>query len=257
MKPKRKRVFPIEILMKGVRYHGFAIAQFWIKMKGEQWCMRPELVLFDMDGLIFDSERLFMEALGEVMAEQGYTLTKKVYVETLGTAGENLARIMHSHYGEGYDVQKTGHVARERMDQKVAAGCQGLPIKKGILELLVYLVEQDIPCMVASSTKSCYVERYLQEAGIDWYFNKGVIGGEMVQHSKPDPEIFLLACEKAGVEPEHVLVLEDSENGIRAAHAGRIPVICIPDLRQPSQEVAEMAEAILSDGLAVIDYLQK
>ena len=219
--------------------------------------MKPKLILFDMDGLIFDSERLFMESLEAVMAEQGYTLTKEIYLETLGTAGTRLAQIMQAHFGAGYDAAKTGHAARRRMEQKVAEGGQGLPLKKGILELLVYLVEQDIPCMVASSTKTCYVEQYLQEAGIDWYFEKGVIGGEQVQHSKPDPEIFLLACTKAGVAPEEALVLEDSENGVRAAHAGRIPVICIPDLKQPSEEIAAMTEAVLPDGLAVISYLQQ
>lgn len=217
--------------------------------------MRPELIIFDMDGLIFDTERLFMNALGRVMAERGYTLTEEVYLETLGTASNRTSEIMHRYYGDDYDDRGIGHAARELMEAETAKTGVGLPLKKGILELLVYLVEQDIPCVVASSTKSEFVKKYLEEAGIDWYF-RGIIGGDMVKESKPNPEIFLKACALTGTSPEHALVLEDSENGIRAAAAGSIPVLCIPDMKYPEEEVVKLTEAILEDGSAVISYLQ-
>ena len=216
--------------------------------------MRPELVIFDMDGLIFDTERLFMKALTQVMAEEGYTLTEEIYVQTLGAAGDTVVRIMHQYFGEDFDDIRFGREARKRMEEEAEKTGVGLPIKKGILELLVYFVEQDIPCVVASSTRSCFVQKYLEEAGIDWYF-RGVVGGEMVQESKPNPEIFLKACSLTGAAPEHALVLEDSENGIRAAASGGIPVICIPDLKYPEESAAVLTEAILEDGFAVMEYL--
>lgn len=217
--------------------------------------MRPELIIFDMDGLIFDTERLFMNALRKVMAEKGYTLTEEVYLQTLGAAGSRVSEIMHRYYGDDYDDSGIGRAARERMEAETAQKGVGLPLKKGILELLVYLVEQDIPCVVASSTRSTFVKKYLEEAGIDWYF-RGVIGGDMVKESKPNPEIFIQACSLTGTSPANALVLEDSENGIRAAAAGGIPVLCIPDMKYPEEKVAKLAEAILEDGFAVISYLQ-
>ncbi len=217
--------------------------------------MRPELIIFDMDGLIFDTERLFMNALARVMAERGYTLTEEVYIQTLGAAGNTVSEIMHRYYGDEYDDRAIGRAARELMEAETAEKGVGLPIKKGILDLLVYLVEQDIPCVVASSTRSIFVKKYLEEAGIDWYF-RGIIGGDMVKESKPNPEIFLKACALTGTSPEHALVLEDSENGIRAAAAGGIPVLCIPDMKYPQEDVAKLTESILEDGFAVIAYLQ-
>ncbi len=217
--------------------------------------MRPELIIFDMDGLIFDTERLFMKALSQVMAEKGYNLTEEVYLQTLGAAGSRVSEIMHRYYGDDYDDIGIGQAARERMEAETAKNGTGLPLKKGILELLVYLVEQDIPCVVASSTRSVFVKKYLEEAGIDWYF-RGIVGGDMVKESKPNPEIFLKACSITGTMPEHALVLEDSENGIKAAAAGNIPVLCIPDMKYPEKEAAKLAAGILEDGFHVIEYLQ-
>lgn len=216
--------------------------------------MRPELIIFDMDGLIFDTERLYMEASTEVMAEHGYTMTPEIYKQLIGTAGETFLQLMHGFFGEDIDTESIGRESRARMDAKVDATCLGMPLKPGILELLVHLVEQDIPCAIASSTPSVSVKKYIAEAGIEWYF-QDVIGGELVKDSKPNPEIFLLACERSHVAPANALVIEDSENGVRAAHAAGIPVICIPDMVEPSKEVADMAYAVVQDAFKVIELL--
>lgn len=216
--------------------------------------MRPELIIFDMDGLIFDTERLYMEASTEVMAERGYTMTREIYTQLIGTAGETFLQLMHGFFGEDIDTESIGKEARARMDARVDATCLGMPLKPGILDLLVHLVEQDIPCVIASSTPSASVKKYIAESGIEWYF-QDVIGGELVKDSKPNPEIFLLACERNHVEPANALVIEDSENGIRAAHNAGIPVICIPDMVEPSKEVADMTAAVVKDGFQVIEML--
>lgn len=202
--------------------------------------------LFDMDGLIFDTERLFMEQLALVMAEEGYRLSREVYIRTLGMGGRELEQVMLSEYGEDYPFHEMGRRARERVD--VVADTVGLVLKPHILELLVWLQEQGLVCAVASSSNSVSVRKYLECTGILSYFSV-IIGGEMVEHSKPAPDIFLLACEKCGLEPHQAVVFEDSENGVRAAAAADIPVICVPDLKQPSPEVCQMANAVVNSDI--------
>ena len=184
-------------------------------------------VIFDMDGLVFDTERVFMEQLAVVMKEKGYNLSREVYIKTLGTGGSRLKDIMYSEYGEDYPFQECGDIAQSRL--VMIAETIGLNIKPQIQELLVMLKEKGIPCAVASSTKSAYVEKYLKHAGLLGYFQK-IIGGEMAKHSKPEPDIFLMACEKLNTAPQKALVLEDSENGVKAAFTAGIPVICLTRL---------------------------
>ena len=198
--------------------------------------------IFDMDGLIFDTERLFMEQLAIVMKEHGYVLTKKIYCETLGVGGKLLEEIMCSYFGEDYPVSEMGKKVEKRV--RMVADTVGLMIKPQIPEVLQYLQEQGALCAVASSTNSDAVKHYLGRAGILQYFQE-IVGGEMVEKSKPEPDIFLLACKRLGQKPEECVVLEDSENGVRAAKKAGCSVICVPDLKQPSEEAAELADYLV------------
>lgn len=210
----------------------------------------PKRVIFDMDGLIFDTENMFMRELGRVMAEHGYTLTRERYVKTLGLTGERLRNTMLGYYGSEYPHAEMSRRARDRVDKAALAG--ELTIKPGIRELLELLRKKKIPCAVASSTHTVYVEKYLTAAGLRGYFDE-VIGGEMAERSKPAPDIFLKALN--GVAPENALVLEDSENGIRAAHAAGIPVICIPDMAYPSPECEAMTAAVVNSAAEALRLL--
>lgn len=199
-------------------------------------------VIFDMDGLVFDTERVFMEQLAVAMKERGYILTQDIYKETLGTCGSKLKDIMYTEYGGDYPFEECGHTAQSRIN--IIAETVGLTVKPQIRELLSMLKEKGIPCTIASSTNSAYVARYLTHSGLSGYFSE-ITGGEMVKYSKPEPDIFLMACEKLKTHPHEALVLEDSENGVKAAAAAGIPVICIPDLREPSKEVLKLAAAVV------------
>lgn len=203
---------------------------------------KKKAAIFDMDGLIFDTERLFMEQLAIAMKEHGYTLTKEIYCETLGLRGERLEQIMRSHYGPDYPFSEMGKRAEQRV--RMVAETVGLSMKPQITEVLKYLQEKKILCAVASSTRSDSVRFYLEKAGILPYFQQ-IIGGEMTEKSKPEPDIFLLACKGLDKKPEQCLVLEDSENGVRAAAAAGCSVICVPDLKQPSEEVIRLADYIV------------
>ena len=172
---------------------------------------RPDLVIFDMDGLILDSERLFMEQERIVCLQYGYDMTTENYITTIGTAGETLNRIIEA---------------------------QGPPVKPGIGDLMEALYRNKIPFCICTSTDTDTATHYMEMAGFLPYL-QFLKGGEQVTRSKPDPEIFLQACEKAGVRPERCLVLEDSPNGIRAALAAGMQVIAIPDLVPVPEELKE------------------
>lgn len=209
----------------------------------------PALAIFDMDGLIFDTERLFMNTKDGVMKEYGYIQKKDDYIHTLGTCGQQLLDILHNLYGDDYPAEEISQKCRTLVTEKIRR--DGPPVKPGIPELLAWFAANNIPCCVASSTKHDIVAEYLRLAKLDKYF-AFVIGGDQVQRSKPNPDIFLAACQRADIKPEHALVLEDSENGILASSNANISVICIPDLKIPSEEIAAKTAAIVSSATDVI-----
>ncbi|MCC8152666.1 MAG: HAD family phosphatase [Lachnospiraceae bacterium] len=212
----------------------------------------PELMIFDMDGLLFDTERLFMNRKNKILTEYGYPARQEDYVQTIGLSGNQLREKLAELYGSEYPADEISRKTRAMVNTCLEE--HGPDVKPGIRELLYWLREREIPCCVASSTRHDYVEKYLQLADLDDCFSF-VIGGEEVIRSKPEPDIFLAACKKAVVRPEDAFVLEDSENGVRAAFAAGIPVICIPDLVYPSPEVAAMAEAVVSSAGEVVRKL--
>lgn len=214
----------------------------------------PELVIFDMDGLILDTEMLFSRELGKVMETYGYHLTKENYVKTIGIARKDAERLMQEMYGKDYPFEEISAITRDHVNAVADAG--GLVIKPGIKELLQFLKEQKIACCVASSSPQAIVTKYMVLAGIREYFI-GILGGESVKRSKPAPDIFLASCKAHQVLPENALVLEDSEAGIQAALRGGIPVIAIPDMKQPRQELVSQTLLTAPDAYEVARFLSK
>ncbi len=212
----------------------------------------PEKVIFDMDGLIFDSERVFMRELRDAAKDYGYDITEEKYVQTLGLTGDTLLKKKIEQYGAAYPHYELSRRARDRVD--TIALSEGLPVKPGIKELLTFLKDSEIPCAVASSTHAGYVEKYLAASGLRRYFDT-VIGGDMAERSKPEPDIFLIAAD--GTPPDKALVLEDSTNGIIAASRAEIPVICIPDMTYPAEEIKKLTAGIVSSAAEIIDIIRR
>lgn len=209
-----------------------------------------EKVIFDMDGLIFDSERVFMRELAAVAKDYGYNVTEENYVRSLGLTGDTLYKLKREIYGDDYPHYEISRKARDRVDNIALTG--GLPIKSGIRELLEFLSENKIPCVVASSTHARYVEKYLEASGLRKYFDK-IIGGDMVSKSKPEPDIFLAAV--GDTVPKDCLVLEDSINGIIAASRAGIPVVCIPDMVYPPEDIKALTAAVFESAYDVIEFI--
>ena len=213
----------------------------------------PKLAIFDMDGLIFDTERLFMEEKGKILASYGYPARKEDYIQTIGLAGRQLRNKQTELYGPDYPADEISQKTRAALNIRMETS--GPEVKPGIRTLLRWFRMQGVTCCVASSTRHEYVERYLTLAGLISCFAY-LIGGEEVTRSKPEPDIFLAACARGQFSPADALVLEDSDNGIRAAYAAGIPVVCIPDLKQPVPENAEKAAVILPSADQLIPLLR-
>ena len=214
----------------------------------------PDLFVFDMDGLLFDTERLFMNKRAGILPEYGYTHREEDYIRTLGTSGDNLKKILVELYGPGYPADEISQRSRDLQLQHMRD--YGAPVKEGIRDLLTWISEKKIPCCVATATASVHADEILRLGGIRPFFSF-IVGGDQVAPSKPHPETFLTACKTGNVAPENALVLEDSENGILAADAAGIPVICIPDMKYPDARIAKKTAAILKTAADVINYFDQ
>ena len=203
----------------------------------------PELFIFDMDGLMFDTERLFMKFIIETAKDYGYIFTEKLYIKTVGTNNTTTKEIILSELGNDYPFHEISAIAKKKIIDYMLGN--SLPVKPGLTKLLKFIEEKGTPCCVASSTDAGHINQYLDNTNLSKYFSH-IIGGDMVTKSKPSPEIFIKACEHYNVAPSQALVLEDSYNGIVAAHAANIPAVCVPDLVTPNEFMINNTVAILN-----------
>lgn len=211
-------------------------------------------VVFDMDGVIFDSERAVMACWLEIADKYGIENIEKPYFACTGTTMQRTREIMLETYGEDFPYDTYAKEASLRYHEKYDGG--RLPMKPGVVELLRYLKEEGKKIALASSTRRQTVMNQLRDAKILDYFD-AVICGDMVTRSKPAPDIFLKACEELGVAPERAYAVEDSYNGIRSAYAGGLRPVMVPDLLPANEEMEELAEVILPSLLAVREYLRR
>lgn len=196
-----------------------------------------ELVIFDMDGLMFDTERIAFISWKRAAEKFGYELTEEVFKLSLGANLEKTKGIYKSHLGEDCPIDD---MAEERFAiTEELINTSGVPVKEGLFDLLSYLGEAGIKKAVATSTGRERACRLIEMAGIHTHFDY-IICGDEIERSKPDPDIFLKVADKLDCPPERCMVLEDSEAGVQAAFsAGMMPVM-IPDMKEPAEEILEM-----------------
>ena len=213
--------------------------------------MNYEAVLFDMDGVIFDSEVKVVECWKVIAEKYGIEGIEAQCHACLGTTREMSRTIMLEHYGSDFPYDAYKKEMSELFHTRYGGG--RLPKKKGAVELLRFLQLHNKKVALASSTRREVVEQELRDGGLLQYFD-AVICGDMVQRSKPEPDIFLKACEVLDVAPECAVGVEDSYNGIRALAAAGVSAIMVPDLKAPTDEMRSLATAILPDLFAVMQY---
>ncbi len=208
-------------------------------------------VLFDMDGVIFDSEQAVLAVWRELAEELELGEIEKVFRSCVGTNKARTEEIFREAF-PGLDFARFDGEARRRFQARFGGG--RLPVKPGVREILRSLRERGLPLALASSTDGAVVRQELDEAGLLGSFD-AVVGGDQVKRSKPDPEIFLRAAERLGAPPEKCFVIEDSFNGIRAARRAGMRALMVPYLLPPDGEMESLAEAILPDLNAAERYL--
>lgn len=211
-------------------------------------------VIFDMDGLMIDSERVTFECYQEVLKDMNLTMDEEFYKTLLGKPTKGIHQRFYDVYGNNFpieDVMKKVHAMMAERFEK-----EGVPVKKGLVSLLQYLKENSYKTIVATSSNRDRVDKILKQAGITEYFDDSICGDEVTK-GKPDPEIFLKACQKLGVSTDEAIVLEDSEAGIQAGSTAGIRVICVPDMKYPEKQYEEKAYRILSDLNEVKEFLKK
>ncbi len=210
-------------------------------------------VIFDQDGLMFDTERLMAKAWMAVGQELGFEVDEGFLSATRGMNHEDTKASFEHRYGTSYDFYEIR--ARKKALFMEILERDGLPVKPGLKELLIYLKTKGYKIALASAASRWYAERNLKEAEIETYFDF-VICGDMVTHAKPDPEIFLKAAAGLGERPEHCIVLEDSLNGVEAGIRGGFVTIMVPDLTQPSEALRSRLHGVCTSLVEVKEWIQ-
>ncbi|MDE5930953.1 MAG: HAD family phosphatase [Lachnospiraceae bacterium] len=216
--------------------------------------MEQKVVIFDMDGVIFDSEQLVLDSWETVGKKYGIPDVGKTLTDCIGTSKVKTREIVYEHYGKDFDFEKYSKEASLLFHEYVKEN--GLPVKKGVRELLQYLKEEEVPVGLASSTRLAVVEEELKQAALYDYF-RVVVGGDQLKRSKPEPDIYLMTCEKMGVSPENAYAVEDSYNGIRAAHSAGMMPIMVPDLLPATEEMLEKSIAVFDDLFQVKQFFSQ
>jgi HAD superfamily hydrolase (TIGR01509 family) len=205
--------------------------------------------IFDMDGLLLDSERVIMRAWLASAQEAGLALSEPDFLLVVGSGAEESRARLSGLLG-GHDSFQS---VRDRVRARLAAESGVVfPLKPGALQLLALLRQRGVPCAVASSTYVDEVRRRLAMVGVLDFF-QAVAGGDEVSRSKPDPAIYLLAADRLGVPPAQCLAFEDTDHGATAAHAAGLRVVVVPDLRAHECGAAYMTLASLEEAVGFVD----
>jgi HAD superfamily hydrolase (TIGR01509 family) len=212
----------------------------------------PKAVVFDMDGLLIDSESVYRDAMIAAAAEMGHELPIPLFLQMVGHSWPQNIGLLHDHFGPDFNVQQFRTSARDRFH---AAATAEMTLKLGVVELLDLLDEIGLPRAIATSSQRREVDSHLGGHGLLERFHAVVAHGDYAR-GKPHPDPYLKAAEALGVDPRHCLALEDSHPGVRAASAAGMMTIMVPDLLEPTAEMHELCVRIARDLHEVHDLLR-
>lgn len=206
--------------------------------------------IFDMDGLLLDTERLYCESWGAAAEAFGAEPSPEFPKAVCGSNGQKMLDIIHSYYPQVDAVDFMNFCVR-RVEGLLK---EEIPEKPGMREILYFFYKHGVKIAVASSTRRAVIEDNLRRLGVLSLFN-AVVSGEEVGQGKPAPDIFLLAAERIGCPPEECYVFEDSANGIRAGAAAGCTTIMIPDLTEPDDELRSLSAGVYKSLLAALEAI--
>ncbi len=210
-------------------------------------------VVFDMDGLLLDTEAIFKAAWQHAARVCGYTLSDEMFLKFIGRTATDTDDLMVDIFGQEFVPKRFRQVADEYAED--FEDKHGLPVKPGVHALIAFCRQRGWPMAVASSTHAAEVERRLTTSELRHEF-KVIVCGDQVSQGKPQPEIYLNAAERLGLAPEACLALEDSHAGVTAAHRAGMTVFMVPDLLPITEEMRELADGIYPSLEEVLALLQ-
>lgn len=209
-------------------------------------------IVFDMDGVLIDSERLVLRAWKYVGAELGISGLEALFYRAIGTTHAHTAGLFAEAYGDSVDYIGFRDRVREYFYNVLTVN--GAPLKAGARELLDWLKAEGWAIGLASSSREVAVRLNMERTGLISYFDV-LVCGDMLTVSKPAPDIYLRACAELGVEAGTAFAVEDSFNGIRSAHAAGMHTVMVPDMVPADDEMRRLAETVLPDLFSVRDWL--
>lgn len=211
-------------------------------------------IIFDMDGVLFDTEKIYDEAWRIILKEKKVENIDYVISGCRGLTSEGSAEFID----KNFDGKLSGKECLKDLIHKFNEIIEkrGVPVKDGVYELLPYLKENNFEIGLASSTHKSLVISHLKEAKIYDYFDE-IITGDMVEKGKPEPDIYLIACDRFNRKPEECIAVEDSINGVIAAIRAGMNAIMVPDIVQPTKEIEKQLYRKFDSLLDVKDFLEK
>lgn len=213
-----------------------------------------KLIIFDMDGLMFDTEKLAKRFWMKASEKFNYKIDDEIFKKTIGLNVKKTKEIYKKYYGDKFPYEEM-RIEKIKLEKNYILS-KGVPLKGGLFELLEYLKKIKLKIALATSTGKERTELLLNSSGVKKYFDVITCGDE-IQNGKPDPDIFLETSQKMNCQPENCIVLEDSENGITGAwRAGMLPVM-IPDMIEPTEETRAMLFKRFNDLVEVKNYFEK
>ncbi|HTC50873.1 MAG TPA: HAD family phosphatase [Steroidobacteraceae bacterium] len=210
-----------------------------------------DAVIFDLDGTLLDTERVAQEAFFRACAELSVTPRTDLLLRCVGAAEPIARRVIQEGYGPHFDAEAF-FAAWSRYFTELGRQTP-TPLKEGALALLDTVAQLGLPLAIATSSRTEHAVEKLRQAGLLERF-RAVIGADQVHKPKPDPEVYLTAARQLGVDPRDCLALEDSEYGVRAAHAAGMTVIQIPDLTPPTSDLRALGHIVLASLKEVAGY---
>lgn len=201
-------------------------------------------VIFDMDGVLFDTERIMRDGWMKASREMHFTITEEQLKQMRGSSKERSTALFEKWYGGKVDYLKGRAIRAAYLDNYINQ--YSLPEKKGLHSLLNYLKQQNIPAAIATSTPREKASQYWDMAHITDFISASVCGDE-IKNSKPNPEIFLKAAQNLQLPIENCLIVEDSINGLTAAKAAGAVSCMVPDLTPYTEDLKSICDYVCQD----------